>query len=188
MTPGISKDHPLRQLFAALAEKSLSDRLGWCDLPIISYMANLLVDFTYMENLFKIHNTLGRRLEDVGEMLLEADVMLQAGSFEREREVHRHIGDFTLFMVGIFPEYLNRIKSRLLVHHSDFLIDYVKVGKRSYHNVSEFDYGPFKESVLLFKKLADNFELCVVSLGFVRNDLEQMRNNAFLEARRRLLN
>ena len=53
---------------------------------------------------------------------------------EREREVHRHIADFTLFMVGIFPEYLQRIKSRQLIHHTDFLIDYVKVGKQSYRN------------------------------------------------------
>jgi len=121
-------------------------------------------------------------------MLLEADVLLQAGSFEREREVHRHIGDFTLFMVGILPEYLNRIKSRRLIHHSDFLIDYVKIGKQSYRNVSEFDYGSFKDSVLLFKKLAENFELCVVGLGYVRGDLERMRNAQLRQVQRILLN
>ena len=188
MSPKISQNHPLRQFFASLTEKSLSDRLGWRDFPVVSYITNLLVDFAHVDNLFKIRNYRGKRLEEVGEMLLEADVLLQAGSFEREREVHRHIGDFTLFMVGIFPEYLNRIKSRRLIHHSDFLIDYVKVGKRSYHNVSEFDYGPFKDSVLLFKKLADNFELCIVGLGYVRSDLERLGNAELRLAKRILLN
>lgn len=188
MPTRISQNHPLRKFFFALAEKSLSDQLGWRDLPVVSYMANLLVDFTHVDNLFKIRSSKGKRLEEVGEMLLEADVLLTAGSFEREREVHRHIGDFTLFMVGIFPEYLHRIKSRHLIHHPDFLIDYVKVGKQSYRNVSEFEYGSFRDSVLLFKKLAENFELCVVGLGFVRGDLERMRNPHLRQIQRILLN
>ena len=66
------------------------------------------------------------------EMLYESDVLLDASSFEREQEVHRHIGDFTLYMSGIFPQYLQRIKSSGMIHHGDFLIDYIKTGKRSY--------------------------------------------------------
>ena len=40
--------------------------------------------------------------------------MFEAPSFDREREVRKHIGDFTLFFAGLFPESLNRwIKERL---------------------------------------------------------------------------
>ena len=188
MTDLIPQNHSLRLFFEAITHRSFYDRLGWHDLRVANYVANLLVDFTHTDNLFKIRNARGYNLKEVGEMLLEADVLLEAGSFEREREVHRHIADFTLFMVGIFPEYLRRIKTRQLIHHPDFLIDYVKVGKKSYHNVSEFDYGDFKNSVPLFRKLSENFEICVVVLGYVRAELEQMKNAQLHQAEKILLN
>ncbi len=184
----IPKNHPLREYFAALTYRNFARQLGWNDLNVAEYIADLLVEFTHIDNLFRIRSQKGRRLEEVGEMLLEADVLLNAGSFEREREVHQHIGDFTLFMVGIFPEYLQRIKSRQMIHHADFLIDYVKVGKQSYKNVSDFDHGDFKDSVLIFRKLAANFELCVVGLGCVRGELERKGNSRFDQLKDILLN
>jgi hypothetical protein len=188
MSRKISTNHPLRKLFGVLTERSFSERLGWYDAGVVSYVSSLLVDFTQADHLYKIRTQTGRRLEEVGEMLLEADLLLNAGSFEREREVHRHIGDFTLFMAGLFPEYLRRIKSRKLIHHPDFLIDYMKVGKKSYHNVSEFDYGSYRDSVLIFRKLSENFELCIVAVGMVREGLEKLRSSRFDQAKRILLN
>lgn len=172
----------------AVTQRSFYDRLGWHDFHVANYISDLLVDFTHADNLFKIRNRKGNSLKEVGEMLMEADVLFEAGSFEREREVHRHIADFTLFMVGIFPEYLRRIKMHQFIHHPDFLIDYVKVGKKSYRNVSEFDFGEFKDSVSLFRKLAENFEMCVVVLGHVKNDLEQKKNTRLHQAKQILLN
>jgi hypothetical protein len=40
----------------------------------------------------------------------------------------------------------------------------------------------------LFRKLSDNFELCVTGLGFVRSDLDRMRDPAYQRARDLLLN
>src|SRR2546429_6102266 len=51
------------------------------------------------------------RSEDVGEMLIESNPMLEAPSFDRERAVRKHVGDYTLFMTGLFPESV--AKSRL---------------------------------------------------------------------------
>jgi hypothetical protein len=184
----ISPTHPLRQLFHALTERSFSQRLGWPDAVVTQYVANLLTDFSSAENLYRIRDVRGKRLAEIGPMLLEADLLLNAGSLEREREVHRHIGDFTLFMLGVFPEYLKRIRSAGWVHHSDFLIDYVRVGRRSYANVSEFAFGEYRELVPLFKKLADNFELCVMGLGYVRDELERLRERSYEQAQRILLN
>ncbi len=178
----------MRQLFGRLTERSFIERIGWVDATVVKYVANLLTEFSQTENLYRIRDTSGRRLEEVGEMLIEADLLLNAGSLEREREVYRHIGDFTLFMMGVFPEYLRRIKSSGLIHHPDFLIDYVRVGRRSYHNVSEFGFGEYRDWVPLFKKLAGNFELCVMGLGFVRSDLERMREQSFTRAQEILLN
>ena len=188
MAAPIPENHSLRRLFADVTHRSFYSRLGWYDSRIGDYIANMLTHFTTIDNLYKIRSSGEKSLKEVGEMLLEADILLEAGSFEREREVHRHIADFTLFMIGIFPEYLRRIKALQLIHHSDFLIDYVKVGKKSYRNVSEFDYGEFRESVPLFRKLSENFEVCVVGLGYIRDELERMKSAKLHQAEQILLN
>ena len=69
-------------------------------------MGDLLIDFVDVENLYLIRNCRSKRLEDVGEMLVESNPLLEAKSFEREREVRKHIGDYTLFLTGMFPEYV----------------------------------------------------------------------------------
>src|SRR5207253_10265636 len=48
------------------------------------------------------------RSEDVGEMLIESNPLLEATSFGREREVRKHVGDYTLFVTGLFPESVAR--------------------------------------------------------------------------------
>jgi len=183
-----SENHPLKRLFVDLTQRTFVQKLRWSDIHVVEYLADLLYDFTHIDHLYRIRDQRGRRLNEVAEMLLEADLLLNAGSFEREREVHRHIGDFTLFMVGIFPEFLKRIKIDRWIHNPDFLIDYVKVGKYSYRNVSEFNYGEFKQNAALFRRLSDNFELCIVGLGYVKNALDHLQNEEYRQAKSILLN
>jgi len=183
-----SEQHPLKRLFAEIAENAFVQKLRWSDFHVVEYVAALLYDFTHVDHLYRIRDHRGKRLNEVAEMLLEADLLLNAGSFEREREVHRHIGDFTLFMVGIFPEFLKRIKLDRWIHSPDFLIDYVKVGKYSYRNVSEFTYGDFGQNAPLFRKLSENFEICVVGLGYIKKALDHLQNTEFRRAERILLN
>jgi hypothetical protein len=114
--------------------------------------------------------------------------MLGAQSMDRERDVHRHIGDFTLFMAGLFPEYLRRLRTAGLIYHKDFLVDYVKTGKRSYGIVAVIGRASADGDPPLFQKLSENFELCVTGLGFVRSDLDRMQNPAYRQARDLLLN
>jgi hypothetical protein len=101
--------------------------------------------------------------------------------------VHRHIGDYTLFMAGVFPEFLRRLKTSKVVISPDALLDYTQVGKRSYRIVAEFTYGPYEESAPLFRKLAENFELCVYGLGYVRADLDRLRDPRFQAVKGQLL-
>jgi hypothetical protein len=88
--------------------------------------------------LYRLRDLNGRPLQEVAEMLYYADVRLGAQSFYQERKVHRHIGDFTLFWTGVFPEALPKLRASL---RKDHLIDYVKQGKESYRLVSLFDIG-----------------------------------------------
>src|SRR2546425_268202 len=185
----IPDHHPLRKLFGTLAEKAFTDKLGWPDFNVSDYISQLLVEFTHTDNLYRIKSAKGERGEAVVDLLYESEVTHEAMSFEREREVHRHIGDFTLFMAGLFPEYLKRIKTAGLIYHKDFLVDYIKTGKRSYRLVAEYIQGSpvsAKEEPAppLFLKLSENFELCVVGLGYIRGDLDRMQNSRYRQARR----
>lgn len=188
----VPEQHPLRQLFDTLAEKTFTEKLGWADFNVSEYVSALLVDFIRQDQLHRITNARGERVEAVVDLLYESEVTHAAGSFEREREVHRHIGDWTLFMAGLFPEYLTRIKTAGLIYHKDFLVDYIKAGKRSYRIAAEFDLAPTaadaRPSPPLFRTLSDNFELCVAGIGFIRRDLDRMQNPGYRSARQILLN
>lgn len=183
MSVRIPDHHPLRQLFDTLTEKSFTEKLGWPDVSVTGYLSNLLVEFTDVDHLYKIKNRKDRPVQTVVELLYESEVLLEAQSLDREQDVHRHIGDFTLFMAGLFPEYLRRLKSAGPIYHKDFLIDYVKTGKRSYRIVAEAQEGGGRADAPLFRTLSDNFEMCVTGLGFVRSDLDRLQDPTFKRAK-----
>src|SRR5881409_3609358 len=188
MESRIPEHHPLRKLFGALAERAFTEKLGWPDFNVSDYISKLLVEFTRTDHLYRIKSAKGEQLEAVVDLLYESEVTHGSRSFEREREVHRHIGDFTLFMAGLFPEYLRRLKSASMIYHQDFLVDYVKTGKRSYGIVAQIRDEAFSADTPLFRKLSENFELCVTGLGFVRSDLDRMQDPTYQKAKDILLN
>ena len=145
---------------------------------LATYVAAVLADFARTENLYRIRNAQGKRLEDVGEMLVESHPLLDAASFDREREVRKHVGDYTLFMTGLFTENVARIQQRRRPRLEAF-VDFVQAGKESYAVVSSFNQFEYKEEAPLFRRLSDNFELCVVGLNLVKQDLEQFQRESY---------
>jgi hypothetical protein len=104
-------------------------------------------------------------LEEVGEMLLEAE----ARSGEARREAHRHIGDFTLFWTGLYPEILEtrQNKSRL-----DRYLDYREQGKIAYSIAAEIP--PLDDRAVageVLERLSSEFEVCVEGLHELRREL-----------------
>ena len=99
----VRPDHPLRRFFAEVVRKHLEQSAGISDADVNEYIAGLLVDFAHVDNLYRIRNARGKRLEDVAEMLIESNPLLDAPSFFYERQVRKHIGDYTLFLTGLFP-------------------------------------------------------------------------------------
>ena len=144
-------DPTLRQLFGALVERAFIQTLGVYESSVADYLAAVLTDFAHMQQVYKIKDLSGRRLEEVAEMLLHADVRLQATSFNREREVHKHIGDFTLFWAGIYPEALPRMQAQT---RRDHLLDYIEQGKNSYAIAASHDYGDYKREAPTLRKLS----------------------------------
>ena len=133
----ISESNPLRQLFTEMVSIHFEQDVGLRDQQLQAYVANLLTEFCDTRELYKIRNAAGRPLQDVGEMLLESDPIYgEAPGFDRERQVRKHIGDYTLFFAGMFPESINRF--RLRRHRLESFIDLMKAGKESYYIVSQF--------------------------------------------------
>lgn len=170
----ISERHPLRQLLAAKIADHFGREVGLRDEEIWAYLANLLTEFCDARNLYALKNAKGRSLDDVGEMLLESDpVFGEAASFDRERQVRKHIGDFTLFFTGMFPEAINRF--RLRRQRLESMIDFVHAGKESYFIVSQFDQMEYRKVAPLFGRLSKEFESCVFGLNLVRKELTEMQ-------------
>jgi hypothetical protein len=170
----ISDRHPLRQLLSDKIAQHFGCEVGLRDEEIWAYLANLLTEFCDARNLYCLKNAEGRSLDDVGEMLLESDpVFGAAASFDRERQVRKHIGDFTLFYSGMFPESINRF--RLRRQRLENLIDFVHAGKESYFIVSQFDQMEYRKVAPLFGRLSQQFETCVFGLNLVRKELIEMQ-------------
>lgn len=175
----VSRHHPLRRLFTELVEKHFFHDVQVRDPRAAGYVSNLLIEFTHADKLFKLRDARGRRLDDVGEMLLESDPLGPEGSFERERRVRKHVGDYTLFMTGMFPESVTARRKRRAFPRLDLLLDYVKAGKESYAIVSSFDQFEYREEAPIFRRLSESFELCVYGLNLVRQDLERFQRDTY---------
>jgi len=145
---------------------------------LAGYVTNLLAEFARTDRLYRIHNAEGRRLEQVVETLIESHPLLDAGSFDRERAVRKHVGDYTLFMTGLFPESVARQRFAKPLR-LDAFVDYVKAGKESYRIVSAFDQFEYRDEAPLFRELAENFELCVMGLNLVKQDLDELQRDYY---------
>src|SRR5438552_2803757 len=87
-------DHPLRRLFAGITEQTFITALGLADPPLTDYLSGMLSRFITFDALYRLRGSAGKRLEEVAEMMIEAEALPEGRT---RREVHRHIGDFTLF-------------------------------------------------------------------------------------------
>ncbi len=167
MAPVLSSADQLKRLFAALTEQTFQVEYGVADPPLIDYLSDMLVRFVQVDAIFRVRDIVGRRLEEVADMLLEAE---QRES-NPKREIHRHIGDFTLFWTGVYPEALKRLKA---LDRKDALIDYQEQGKRSYFIASTFDDEPYLDEAPVLRRLSEEFELCSAGLMQVRKEWQRL--------------
>jgi hypothetical protein len=148
----IPEGHPLRHLFRNLTEASF-EQVGTTDPELTIYVTGLLVEFTHVENLYRIRDAKGQRLE----YLVDFQIESQRGDAAHARETQKHLGDYALFIVGMFPESLQRRRRPISPDY------YVAQGKQAYATVSAMD--GLRPTAELFRKLAANFETCVCALN-----------------------
>ncbi len=130
---------------------------------VADYVSSLLTRFSLTDQLYRIRNLQHERLEYLVDMMSEAQGALDTsdGRFNpfRERNIRQHIGDYTLFMTGIFREFVTRNSS---------LDYYTDQGKRSYNSVSRFDRLAEKEEAELYEDLSKRFEHYSFALDYMK--------------------
>jgi len=149
----------LKIFFLECARKSFWE-LGLSDQAVIEYIATVLTTFAHTDQLYRLQTPGGRRLDSVVEMLAasSASPAVQQQVL-REREMRKYVGDYTLFMSGLFRTYIE--KRGVL----DF---YLQEGRRSYWQVSKLDLALYHTGFLLFQELSENFEHYSGALDYMR--------------------
>lgn len=163
-------DHPVRRFFSGVTEHAFMQELGFGDPQLIDYLSLLLARFVSMDAIQKLKS--GRPVEQVADLLQEAETMPPGRT---SREVHRHIGDFTLFWTGVYPEALKRLQSIL---QKDHFIDYCEQGKRSYLIASKYEDDPYRDEAPVLRQLSEQFEMCAFGLNKVRQEWEKVNHVA----------
>ncbi len=185
MSAEISEHHPLRTLFRQAtawafqhgtfpAERARDARLQ-------GYLSeDLLTRFLRMDQLHRLRDARGRPLADVAEMLISGQAPGVSADLHA-LTLQRHIGDYTLFMLGLFPESLERIrrdwrrKDSVMMQLGELLVPfrdpgdyYEEAGRRAYGRAAEIGRDAGLREADLFEKLSEFFRTYADLMNLVR--------------------
>jgi hypothetical protein len=132
------------------------DELAVGDAAVAAYLADVLTDFARAEGLYRLVSPGGRRLASVVEMLGAGP---PAPGPDGARAFHRYLGDFTLFMSGLFRPFVER---------GGFLGHYLAEGARAYARVAALDAEAPRGRPALYAELSRRFEHYAGALDYLR--------------------
>jgi hypothetical protein len=162
-----SRGGVLARFFSGLCEYVFESRLGLADPPLVDYLSDLMLRFARLDTVHRVRNLKGRPVVEVVDMLSEAESRIGLA----RRDVHRHIGDVTLFWTGVYPETLPQLRS---VEKKDFFVDYCTQGKRAYYIASTIQTDRAEDTPNeVLERLSCRFEMCAYGLGEVRREWER---------------
>jgi len=148
----------IRSFFGKLVKMSFFDLGKQHESVEATYLTDMLTEFARTEKLYKLQDSKDTNIQTIVEMLLETQ-NVQEESTESEREVRKYVGDFSLFMSGIFRDYVNR---------GSYLRYYMDEGMKSYFVVSRIDLETGKGDPIMFSRLSREFEFYSGALDYIR--------------------
>ncbi len=154
----------LNTFFLKLTRQSFWE-LGIHDASVAGYVADVLTEFARSDHLYGVRSRPGKKLESVTEVLADKrpepspDDPPGNPTLLKERELRKYLGDYTLFMSGMFRSY---------VEGRGFLDYYLQEGSRSYWTVSELDLSLYRTGFLLYQELSNKFEYYSGALDYMR--------------------
>jgi len=152
----------LPRFFDRVVRQSFRD-LACDDQAVVGYLVDVLTRFARTEALHTVRALPTRRLDTVADALLAIPDVWDVDSPDfdptAERALRRHIGDYTLFMTGVFREHVERYA----------LVDYYeREGRRAYRFVADIARSQGRGDAALFGRLAQRFELFAGALTYAR--------------------
>jgi hypothetical protein len=171
----LPESNDLRELFAGLVEHCFTAYTPVHDPVVTDYVTGILTEFTKTERLYPLRNAEGHPIRELGGMLAASDPIHGfASSFDEERKVRKHIGDFALFSTGMYPD-----STHTYADGTSFA-ELVATGKESYYIVSQFDLFEYEREAGLFARLAEQFDTCRFGLTKVREELTRLNGPKLL--------
>ena len=166
--------HPLEPFFQQMVRNSYAGKLGMHDTAISNYVAHLLCEFSEADKLYRVRDEEGKPIHALDARVRAADpVHGTAASFDAERAMRKYIGDYALFVGGMYPEANVSGTRRRVLHPS--LSELIHAGKESYFIVSQFNMFEYEKEAPLFARLSDGFERCILGLSLVREELKKRK-------------
>jgi hypothetical protein len=169
-----AQPHPLEPFFQQVVRNTYEGKLGLHDPDLTAYVARILCEFSQSDKLYSIRDAAGRPIEELEEMERAADpVNGSAASFDAERALRKYIGDYSLFVAGMYPEATGSSRRLRRGHPSRHpsIEELIRAGKQSYFIVSQFNLFEYEQEAPLFARLSDSFERLLLGLTLVREDL-----------------
>ena len=189
MTNHVPEGHPIRGLFREAAAWAF--RHGMFpdqesrDPRLRAYLSEeILTRFLHVDQLYRLRDARGRPLADVAEMLTEGQAPGVSPDL-RALGLQRHIGDYTLFILGLFPESLERIRrdwrrkdfvmlqvGSLVIPFRDPGDYYLHAGRRAYQQAAEIGREQGLPEADIFHKLSRYFPAYTQLMNLVRMYLD----------------
>ena len=186
----VPDDHALRTLFREAARHAFERYRALHDPAIEEHICEeVLGDFVHMDRIYRLHDREGQRLTDLASMAQQPREDAAASGLERDLEVHQHVGDYALFIAGLFPEFIARYENRpdlpLLVCVGSTVVAlqepvtyYIVEGRSAYSHVSRL-YKVFDSTRSgVFHRLSMRFE---EYLGVMRDIRDYIRQRPEME-------
>ncbi len=138
---------------------------GFREPATVDYVSDILTRFAQTRALYALRNAEGRPLEHIVDMLAEHNeaqcVRRGHGGRARERRAIRHIGEYTLFMSGLFRE---RIRARGQLGY------YLAHGRTAFWRCADYELNPKQQH--LYRRLYYDF-------GPISDVLDHIRQTQF---------
>ena len=147
--------HPFKGFFRNLTSRAMKQS-SLPDKDLLAYLSDMLIHFIKIDHLYHSPDDSQRDLRYLVDMMEEMNKI----TCSQRRSLYKHIADYSLFILGMYPESL---KGRRNVLPRSY---YVDTGRRCYLAASHLETDCYGTAV--FRKLARRYERCVLSLNWFR--------------------
>lgn len=183
----VAETHPLRVLFRSVTRQAFDRHRALHHPDVESHIRDeILGDFVHMDRIYRLRDREGTQLTDLSEMALEERDPEGSRGLERDLEIHQYVGDYALFMAGLFPEFIERRRpdgqKPLMVYVGSLLVTmerpadyYIAEGSSAYSYVARMYNRMNSGKSRVFHRLSSRFDEYLELMGIIR---ELLRDHA----------